>query len=133
MSCPNAETTVAWVYGEAPEEHLHHVVACAECAAIVAEHERVMAAVSGVAPALRKAPARRAAWWALGGLALAAAALLSASVWQAPRTVADTDGPDLALAADPITPVTFPGDDVDAALDDLEADLDVLAADLDAL
>lgn len=132
MSCPNAETTVAWVYGEAPEEHLHHVVACAECAAIVAEHERVMAAVSGVAPALGKAPAKRAGWWAVGGLALAAAALLSVSVWQAPRTVADTDGPDLALAAEPAPALSF-DDDVDAALDDLEADLDVLAADLDAL
>ncbi len=128
MSCSHAVTTVAWLYGEAPEEHLHHVAVCAECQAVADAHERVAYAVSGVAPALRTArTAPRRGWWVAGGLAAAAAALLVA--WSGPpRGVADTD-PD-GQAAAPYA--AFADEEVDVALDDLEADLDAFTAELDA-
>jgi hypothetical protein len=135
MSCPHLETTLAWTYGEAPESHLDHVVSCAECRAVLEEHERVLAAVSAVAPALRRsssppvAPVRRS--WrvpaaAAGLLLLAAAAVLFAI----PADRAGTDTDSVARAAD--VPVRSEAD-VDAAFDDLDAELDQLATDLSTL
>ena len=39
MSCPEATTTtIAWLYGEADDEHALHVASCPECAAVVEAH-----------------------------------------------------------------------------------------------
>ena len=75
MSCPHAQTTtLSWLYGDGPEEHLHHVAACAHCQTVAAEHADALGQL--VEPA---AAPRRRGWAApllLGGSLLAAAAAL---------------------------------------------------------
>ena len=145
---PQLDTTLAWIYEADPalDAHLHHVVSCRDCAAVLAEHEGVLHAVAPLAtplpvaanrasdarirsrafspprrPAVRAAPRRALPV----GLALAAAALLAVgSWWLAPRPAPPAPPPVLAEAADP---------GFDLALDDLDADLASVALDLQDL
>jgi len=147
MSCEHASTTtLLWLYNETDEDHVHHVAACADCTAVVAEHEEVAAMVSPVLPgapaALAVVPAaapvaggRGALFWA-GGLAVAAAAVmalgLSLGQEEAPvelATLVDTDS--MAL-----TRTVWSGDltdSLDDELDDLAWALDDLGQDLSTL
>jgi hypothetical protein len=138
--CPHATTTtLLWLYGEAPEDHLHHVAACPACAAVVAEHEAVLAAAVPAAreavPANQPAPTGRrwgaAAWGgaaALGALAVAAVAL----VVMAPRTVSDR-GEDTAAHVDVARTAPSWAAPADDALESLHDDLDALEASLATL
>lgn len=129
MSCPHATTTtILWVNGDGPEEHLHHVVACDACQAVLED-------ASEVAPFVRMLPAavvRRRRWPAVlaGTLALAAAVLLFARVEApTPAVVVDT-----AVARVVAPAVVTPLDsEVDARLDDLDLALDALEHDLSTL
>ena len=82
MTCPHAETTaILAVFDEAPPEYADHLVDCADCQAVIAEHSTTVAAITPVlaaAPAPvaarpARAPRRR---WPLVALLAAAAAVL---------------------------------------------------------
>jgi hypothetical protein len=146
MTCEHSETTtVAWLYGEAPEEHLHHVVGCAACQSVVEEHEAVGAALAEVLPALRSRPVLRSApapearvqrpsfrgAWLLGALAVAAGALFALRFALPPPPAGEEPrrtSPEVAQVATG----SF-RDDVDRDLEVLEADLDAFADDLESL
>lgn len=124
MSCPHAETTtVLWCYGEADEAHAAHVGACADCQAVVADHETVQAVVLPIAPALATAPPRRRLPAVVfAGLALAAAVLIGIGL----------GGPDRPPQAEPVAavaPASLVDDAVDLQLDALALELDALTAD----
>jgi len=152
MSCPHAPTTtVAWCYGEGPDDHALHVADCAECQQVVADHELVSGAAAGLVPALIDADgdaaepepeperADRATWvpWAAAG-ALAAAVLVAVGLGGLPGAES-TPSPATQVAVAPAvdTQLREPGvpgdppsfDDVDARLDALELELDALNAD----
>lgn len=81
MSCPHAATTtVAFLYGEAPDAHALHVASCAECEGVVTEHEQVATALAPTLGAIRStgvAPSPRrfgAVGVVAGGVLLAMAA-----------------------------------------------------------
>lgn len=120
MTCPHAATTtLSWMYDEQPEDHLHHVVGCADCQGVLDTHESVLAAVSPIAPSLTSVP-RRSRWPLVAAVALAAAAFVVAAL---------PDPPEEAPAV-----VTTPFDgQLDLELDDLDHALDTLAADLTLL
>ncbi len=134
-SCPHAQTTtLQWIWGEGPEDHLRHLASCAECQQVLEDHERVLAAVAGVSEledsgvagptlgaARRVGPQRRAVLIA-SAVALAAAVLL---VFRPPDVV----GPEEPLAPDtgtgvPITALDGEGLFADSLDDDL-ASLDL--------
>lgn len=49
LTCPHAEaTTLAWLYGEGPDEHAEHVAHCADCTHVVEMHSEVLAAVGPI-------------------------------------------------------------------------------------
>ena len=76
MSCPHAETTaILAVFGEAPADFAAHLVACAECRAVVDMHTETLPVLETAQPTL---PARKRRWpqWS-AGLLIAAAALLA--------------------------------------------------------
>lgn len=121
MSCPHATTTtVLWAWGEGPEEHLHHVVGCPDCQAVLED-------ASEVAPWIGELPAAPRRRWPLvlaGVIALAASVLAFLAV-EAPVAPVEP------VAAAPI-PVLFEGD-LDAELDRLDLALDALEHDLSTL
>ncbi|MEQ1508035.1 MAG: hypothetical protein ABMB14_37750 [Myxococcota bacterium] len=131
MSCSHATTTtVAWLYGEAPDAHALHVAGCPDCAAVADDHAGVVGALGPALGALRdaaEAPARepvpRRSRWAIAGfgLAVAAAAALAVSTRAIPPTV-----PSGATAAPTIAAI----DTFDAALDDLDLDVATLEQEL---
>ena len=129
MSCPHRETTtVAWIYGEGPEEHLHHVVGCADCQVVLQEHERVGSALAAVRPALKaNKPSRRRRWvWATSALLAAAAALLIVhGSSPAPSGVAP-EGSDW-VGDDPFD------DGTGAELDAVETEIDDVQSEIDGL
>ena len=136
MSCQHAKTTtLLWLYGEGPEDHVSHIAECEECQAVTEEHSDLMVTIGPVIPALRRAePMRRRRWWVAAGLvALAAAAALMlrfamVAPTLSPEVVAanDTDGEvEMFLEAD----LVFV-DPLDLWLDDLDADLDAFSQDL---
>jgi hypothetical protein len=124
MTCPHRETTtVQWLYGEAPDEHVHHVAGCVECQEVADRFERVEAAVAGVRPALARRRIRPR-WPGIAVTLLAASALLG--VWrfaaeQMPST--ERDG----------TMVDLVDESFDDDLEDLEDDLAWLSIELDVL
>lgn len=78
-SCPHADsTTIAWIYGEGPEDHALHVSGCAACSAVLEEHERVVTAVAGTEPMstaqadlASATPANNTVWYLAAGVAAA--------------------------------------------------------------
>jgi hypothetical protein len=49
MTCPHTETTtIAWIYGEGPEDHEMHVAQCMPCQEALAIHEEVQFTLSGL-------------------------------------------------------------------------------------
>ncbi|MCB9676984.1 MAG: hypothetical protein H6737_17845 [Alphaproteobacteria bacterium] len=150
MTCPQTEATLAWLYGEGDEAHLAHVGGCAGCQALVAEHEEVLHAVTGVdrgpwivdreaarpGPVVRETvPANRPLWVFLGpAVALAAAAVLLLRLL-APSGPAPAPGAEVAVLPAPPVPVASIdlAFDLDRGLDDLDAELDDLFVDLEAL
>lgn len=127
MTCPHATTTtLLWVYGEGPASHLHHVVGCPECQAVLDAASEV-APVSALLPA---APSRRRRWPVFAaGLAFAAAAvlMLAAVEQNAPEPSRPADLDDGAAALTPFdSGLDGRLDDLDLALDQLEHDLSTL-------
>ena len=56
--CAHAETTtLLWLYGEGPEEHVHHMADCAVCQEVAETHAAVASAVGPVREALQADPA----------------------------------------------------------------------------
>jgi len=94
---------LTWLYGDGPEEHLHHVAACAHCQAVAVEHADTLQELVERAsePRSRRHPARLL----LSGSLLAAAAALLLVVYRAPvqeseePTLQDSDAP-LVVEAD---------------------------------
>ena len=111
--CPEGARSLAWAYGEAPDDALDHIVGCAECTQLVAEIEQVEAAVATVRPALARPQRRR--WPVLFAVSALAAAAMLVTWWAAP---ADGDVPQ----ATPTVDIAFQ-DDLDDRLDDLDASL----------
>ena len=125
MSCPHTETTtVRWAYGDGPEEHVHHIVECAACQAVVARLEAVEAATAHVRPALPR-PRLRLRFAGVAGMLLAATALLS--VW---RFSADDEPIMLIQSDEGFDLLDDPMDDDLAAIED---DLDWLDTEFDLL
>ncbi|MFT7518048.1 MAG: hypothetical protein ACI9MC_000172 [Kiritimatiellia bacterium] len=49
MTCHHAETTtIAWLYGEGPKEHVHHVAMCETCQEVARMHSEVMSTIGPV-------------------------------------------------------------------------------------
>ncbi len=147
MSCHETETTtLLWLYGELDAEqadaHLHHIAACADCSAAVAEHEQVAVAVAPIAPALRQvesvrdapAPANRPFFAAAFVFVAAAAAALIVTLMPGSQPAAPLDT-DVAVVMDTdiglVTPALF--GDVDGDLQELEWELADLSYDLGTL
>ena len=105
-SCPHADsTTIAWIYGEGPEDHALHVSACAVCSAVLEEHERVVAAVVGTEPmstaqadSASVTPANNTVWYLAAGVA--AAMLVGLFLMWSP----DTSEPVAVETPEPSTP-----------------------------
>ena len=137
MSCEQLETTVAWMYGEGPEEHAEHVFSCETCSAALEEHEAAMAVVAPVVAGLKTevrgevvvGPWRRRRVLGVAVVLLAAAAAIAMAVSATRMHSATTP----AREAAPSVVDVFDGDDVDAALDALDDDLDALSSDLEVL
>jgi hypothetical protein len=127
MTCPHAQTTtVLWCHGEAPDAHAEHVAGCAECQAVLDDHELVSRVVAPLAPAL-SAPAPRRSWRPWGAAAAVAALVLG---WL--LLPAGSPGPTPMEPAAPVPVALAPvldDDDVDHRLDTLSLELDVLADD----
>ena len=131
-TCSHADTTTnSWLYGEGPEDHVHHVAACAACTAVAAEHAEVMAAVGPALGGLQEATvpavvaadavAPRAANrpWLLGALLVAAAAVALLLVWPAADPpVVPPDAPDVVVVDDATTPAPTIDDLVDEFVPD---------------
>ena len=121
MSCPHASTTtVAFLYGEAPDAHALHVASCAECAAVLDDHEAVAVVLGPTLSAVRPRTraARRFPLAAVGAgvlLAMAATALLAVRSWT-------------PSAPDPVAPP--PDDGFDVAIDALDLELAELELEL---
>jgi len=123
MTCEHAETTtIAWLYGEGPEDHLHHVATCEACQRVLRTHSEVMQAVGPVldqlatpastmpsavqAPPPVQAPANRP--WGLviaAVVAAAAVALIALTPWlttlgQTTQNIAETPAPEHIQAPD---------------------------------
>lgn len=144
-TCPLAETTtIAWLYGEGPENHVHHVASCEDCTAVAAEHAEVMASVGPVLDELRPAPAAvppaeaptapapvaaNRPWLlaALAVVAVAAAALLVLWVGSGPAQPA-VEAPQIAI----VDEATAPGPAPVTPIDDLiaEPSVDEVVADV---
>lgn len=144
MTCPREPETLLWLYGEAddPSAVEAHLVGCAPCRAVVAEHETVATALAPMpVDALTAVPtparANRAGPLVFGGLlALAAAALLVVGLTPDPVVQAplDTDVaamPAPAVAPDFVDPPLFR--DVDAELEALDLELADLSHDFHTL
>lgn len=120
MSCPHeTTTTVAFLYGEAPDAHALHVAGCAPCTAVVAEHEQVAnvlgPALSALrAPGMPRASRSRAPWITGAVLALAAAVLVLFRTVTVPAPV----------------PPPFAPDGFDVAIDALDLELTSLELEL---
>ncbi|MBT3218292.1 MAG: hypothetical protein HN348_04320 [Proteobacteria bacterium] len=136
MSCQHAKTTtLLWLYGEGPEDHVSHIAQCDECQAVTEEHSELMATIGPVIPALRRAePMRRRRWW-IGGtvVALAAAAALMlrfvvVSPTVEPEVVATNDTDSNVEKYVEADLVFF--DTLDWGLDDLDDELEALSQDL---
>jgi len=118
MSCEHAQTTtVAWLYDEAPDEHIDHIAHCKICANVVALHEEVLA----LTYSQRQVPKRRGTRgpFILTAFALAAAALLVLKPNSIPVEPTDT--------YDAIE--VFAEDELDQAFDELELELSTLEDD----
>lgn len=125
MSCMHQETTtVRWLYGEGPDDHLHHIADCVECQDTVARFERLEAAMRPVRPALSM-PRRRFRFTGVTATLLAATALIG--VWR--FSVAESS------KTSPVEPsvVDLADEDLDDDLDDIDGDLDWVVAELDLL
>ncbi|MBW1877041.1 MAG: hypothetical protein JRI25_00870 [Deltaproteobacteria bacterium] len=147
MSCEHAKsTTLLWLYGEGDEAHLHHVAACAECQAVVAEHEAVAGLVGPIAADLAVSeampadpiPANRVPWrWMAVAAAVAASILVMGHLAPAPGGLDRTGDTAVAVLEAPLaSPMAVDGlftAALDADLDALDADLDWMAADLETL
>jgi hypothetical protein len=125
--CPHEPTTVAYAYGEAPEDHALHVASCPACAEVLALHE----AVAGSVPlsALATAPtARRRRRWPrvlLGAALAAAAAAVGLALLPDPPAPAPAPAPGLGSWG----PTGAP-EPLDAALDDIDLELASLELEL---
>ncbi|MGC6492932.1 MAG: hypothetical protein ACON5B_08835 [Myxococcota bacterium] len=124
MSCPHEPTTLAWVYGEAPDAHAHHVGSCPICTQLVDDLEQVLAlpASPPVARAVSRAPRMRPAM----AFAAAAVAMLAAAPWFVPSRALTTPDPVPAPAttlAD-ASAIDLELDRLEAALLDLELNND---------
>jgi hypothetical protein len=148
MSCEHANsTTLLWLYGEGDEEHLHHVAACPECQAVVAEHEAVGGVVGPIAAELGVAdaapsdpvPANRVPWrWMAAAAAVAASILVLWHLAPVPGVLDRTGDTAVAALDRPVdaptaVDVSIFTAELDADLDALDADLDWFAADLETL
>ncbi|HHO49741.1 MAG TPA: hypothetical protein ENK18_02450 [Deltaproteobacteria bacterium] len=148
MRCEHAQTTtLLWVYGEAEEAHAGHVAACADCRAVLSEHEAVASALGPALAAISAqpddpsgalaGPARRRAVglrWALGlaGAAAAAAAAIAVLTGGGPPGA----GVESFAAVEPGRGLGLglgPPDPFDLALDDLDRELERLSRDLERL
>jgi hypothetical protein len=144
-TCPLAHTTtVAWLYGEGPEDHLHHVAACEDCAAVAAEHADTLATVGPVLDALRvpqvgapadPVPAAANRPWLLSAvLAVAVAAVALLLWWPAPSP---TVAPAPSVAVVEMTPdaleTAWPALDTGVALDDETRVAELDLVDLDVI
>jgi len=148
MSCEHAKgATLLWLYGEGDEAHVHHVATCAECQALVAEHEAVAGLVGPVGAALAEPegmpaepnPANRMPWqWMAAAAAVAASVLMTWQFAPGPTTADGTRDTAVAALEVPATPTTAAVDglfatEMDAELDALDADLDWMAVGLETL
>ena len=126
--CNHAETTVAWLYGEAPEEHALHVASCPLCTEVLATHERVLGAT---APLKLEAPAARGASWRRAGWVLALAAAGLAWMMWGPSSEVEALSPAI-VQLDDATPV-YGVADIDQEIDALSLALDDLSEDFSTL
>lgn len=97
-SCPHVETTtLQWLWGEGPEDHVHHVARCGECQRVIEEHEGVLGAVSVAATPTRAVSEEleqaRQPGGRRRGLMLASALALAAALVLFVRPPADTSHP----------------------------------------
>lgn len=145
MRCEHAQTTtLLWLYGEASDAHAAHVAGCAECSAVLAEHEALasalgpaLAAISAqpdVVPAPTR-PRRRRRTLATALAVAAAAAGVGAFVGVGqPVGPLDSPGGQPVAAVEPgWVPAPGEPDPFDAALDDLDRELEWLSQDLERL
>ncbi|MCB9682694.1 MAG: hypothetical protein H6733_14610 [Alphaproteobacteria bacterium] len=148
--CPHAHTTtVAWLYGESPDDghdHALHVATCADCQATAALHADLIATTAPVLPAVRTTTGPSAARVArhvgarvLVASVLAVAAALavvlggtpgagSPATTSAPVAQAPHGAPARGAAVDLTTP-----DDLDLRLDALQGEVAALSLDFASL
>jgi hypothetical protein len=137
MNCPHeTTTTLSWLYGDGPEEHIHHIAACPVCTAVVDEHAEVLTHVSRHAPSCLQtkqpsAPPPRVRWTtrvgvvATVGMALAAAWLFAVKAPPAPSAL---EAPTAVYEF-----ASFDDDTIDQGLDDLEEEISLLREELASL
>jgi hypothetical protein len=152
MSCHHTEATLLWMYGEGDEAHATHVATCAECQAVVQEHEQVASALGPTlgalatpapprVPVAANTPGPRRWFVGVSGMALVAVAVVAVWIGTGPRLPLSATGPtpepvalggvDTALAQ---ATLGVPSDDrLDVQLDTLELELDALSLDLEML
>jgi hypothetical protein len=134
--CPLADTTLLWLFGEGPEDHIDHVVACAHCQQTVRVHEETLGAMAEAGapePHVAEPTARTPMRLILAGTLLAAAALLMLHPPIDPGEPGSASRPDTGQAAAPGTPTIPPpfADTLDNEIIDLDITLAWLAVELE--
>ncbi len=128
--CPHAQTTtVAWLYGEAPDEHATHVAACPACAQTLESHELVLGALAPLAVQHSVSPSvsRRVAPWMV---ALAAAGV-GWMMWGAGSQALQAEDAAWTRVAD--APSAISTTDIDQEIDALSLAIDDLSEDFSTL
>jgi hypothetical protein len=128
--CPHAHTTtVAWLYGEAPDEHAMHVAACPACTQTLQSHELVLGALAPVAvqhPVSRPVSRRVAPW-----LVALAAAGVGWMMWGAGSQGLQAEDAAWPRVAD--APSAISTTDIDQEIDALSLAIDDLSEDFSTL
>ena len=128
--CPHAQTTtVAWLYGEAPEEHALHVADCPVCTKTLESHELVLGALAPLAvqhPVSAPVSRRMTPWW----VALAAAGV-GWMMWGAGSEGLEAEDAEWTRVA--VAPSAMSAADIDDELDALSLALDDLSEDFSTL
>ena len=128
--CPHAQTTtVAWLYGEAPDEHAAHVAGCPACAETLESHELVLGALAPLAvqPSVPVPMSRRVAPW----LVALAAAGVGWLMWGAGSHAPQAEDGVWMRVAD--APLAISATDIDQEIDALSLAIDDLSEDFSTL